>query len=75
LVSPFYALANVAMLTLTPGILSKGSQHASSVAPVVTTSSTSNKCLPVSKVPFLTLKIPLTFSYRSNLPFRVWDAL
>src|SRR5207344_2097808 len=56
------AKASVAILNLTFSTCRITLPQASKVAPVVTTSSTSNTCLFFSSLSFKTLKLPFTFS-------------
>lgn len=56
------AKASVKMLIFIPGISSRARTQASSVEPVVRTSSTSNICLPSNAVVLLSANIPSVFS-------------
>src|SRR5688500_12763418 len=58
--------ATVTMLTLVFSILRSSPAHTSSVAPVVITSSTSNKCFPVRFFSPVTLNNPAILFHRST---------
>ena len=72
IVLDFYEVhAAVAALIFKSGICDKVLPAASNVAPVVKTSSISNRCLPIYFSPFLISKISFTLSQRSSRDFFV----